>query len=55
MSATGVGHGTDSAIVVGLMGELPDTVDTATIPVITQELKQGGDLWLKRKRSWWPF
>ncbi|MBR9788836.1 MAG: L-serine ammonia-lyase [Vibrionaceae bacterium] len=50
LSATGVGHGTDSAIVVGLMGELPESVDTATIPVITQELKQGGNLWLKRKK-----
>ena len=50
LSATGVGHGTDSAVMVGLMGELPDTVDTTMIPVITKELKQGGDLWLKRKK-----
>ncbi|WGY46840.1 L-serine ammonia-lyase [Vibrio sp. ABG19] len=51
LSATGVGHGTDSAILVGLMGELPDTVDTSIIPLVTKELKEGGNLWVKRQKS----
>ncbi|MGL6159116.1 L-serine ammonia-lyase [Microbulbifer sp.] len=31
LSATGVGHGTDRAVVLGLMGESPDTVDPASV------------------------
>ncbi len=50
LSATGIGHGTDSAIVVGLMGDEPATVDTSTIPLLTEELKQGGRLWVKRQK-----
>ncbi|UTT87234.1 L-serine ammonia-lyase (plasmid) [Vibrio pelagius] len=50
LSATGVGHGTDAAVIVGLMGELPDSVDTETIPVIKKELENGGNLWLGRKK-----
>jgi L-serine dehydratase len=31
LSATGVGHATDRATVMGLMGEWPDSIDPATI------------------------
>ncbi|GGJ83150.1 L-serine ammonia-lyase [Pseudomonas matsuisoli] len=31
LSATGVGHGTDRAVVMGLMGEWPDRIDPSTI------------------------
>ena len=31
LSATGVGHGTDKAVLLGLMGESPDTIDPAII------------------------
>ncbi|EKO3487658.1 L-serine ammonia-lyase [Vibrio fluvialis] len=51
LSATGVGHGTDSAVLVGLMGERPDTVDTALIPRLAEELRQGGNLWLNQQKS----
>jgi len=32
LGATGKGHGSDKAIILGLEGALPDTVDTASIP-----------------------
>ncbi len=31
LSATGVGHGTDRAVILGLLGESPDTVDPAAV------------------------
>jgi L-serine dehydratase len=31
LSATGIGHGTDRAVIIGLMGERPDRIDPATI------------------------
>lgn len=31
LALTGVGHGTDKAVMLGLMGELPDRIDPATI------------------------
>jgi L-serine dehydratase len=40
LAFTGKGHGTDSAIVLGLMGELPDLVDPAGIPAKLSEVKQ---------------
>jgi hypothetical protein len=33
LSATGIGHATDRACVMGLMGEWPDRIDPATIDV----------------------
>lgn len=38
LSATGRGHGTDSAIVMGLLGELPETVNPASIGTRVAEL-----------------
>lgn len=32
LAMTGKGHGTDVAIMMGLMGELPDTIDPETVP-----------------------
>ncbi|WP_341217676.1 L-serine ammonia-lyase [Neptunomonas phycophila] len=32
LSSTGKGHGTDDAVIAGLMGELPDIVDPVTLP-----------------------
>lgn len=40
LAATGRGHGTDTAIVMGLLGELPETVDPAGIPARVAELEQ---------------
>ncbi|MBE2238175.1 MAG: L-serine ammonia-lyase [Caldilineaceae bacterium] len=31
LGATGKGHGTDKAVILGLLGEKPDTVDTTTV------------------------
>lgn len=31
LALTGVGHGTDRAVILGLLGEAPDTVDTVTV------------------------
>src|SRR5580692_7664780 len=48
LALTGIGHGTDRAVLLGLMGEAPDTVDAATVEAkITavraeQRLKLGG-------------
>jgi L-serine dehydratase len=48
LALTGIGHGTDRAVLLGLMGEAPDTVDAATVDAkITairaeQRLKLGG-------------
>src|SRR5580658_2498486 len=32
LGATGKGHGSDKAVLLGLQGEAPDLVDTATVP-----------------------
>jgi len=31
LALTGIGHGTDRAVLLGLMGETPDTVDPAAV------------------------
>jgi hypothetical protein len=31
LSATGIGHGSDNAVIMGLMGEWPDAIDPAQI------------------------
>ena len=46
LSATGVGHGTDRATVVGLMGEWPDKVDPQQIEPRINALLQNGELLL---------
>lgn len=48
LGATGRGHGTDKAVILGLMGEKPETVEVGTIPerleqiASTQQLSLGG-------------
>jgi L-serine dehydratase len=48
LALTGIGHGTDRAIILGLLGEAPDTVDPATIDAkitairSTNSIKLGG-------------
>ncbi|MFC3874320.1 L-serine ammonia-lyase [Neisseria musculi] len=44
LSLTGVGHGTDTAIIMGLAGYLPDTVDIDLIAGFIAEVKAGGRL-----------
>lgn len=40
LAATGKGHGTDTAILLGLLGEDPETVEPATIPHLIGELNR---------------
>ncbi len=42
LAATGVGHGTVSAVVLGLAGEQPHTIDPDHIPVILAEVEKAG-------------
>ncbi len=44
LGATGRGHGSDKAVILGLQGELPETVDVAKIPKRMQDLDARGVL-----------
>ena len=51
LSATGVGHATDRATIMGLMGEWPDSIDPATIDARIEQLRHTGQLPLADGRS----
>ena len=40
LGATGKGHGTDKAVLLGLAGHEPDTVEVATIPALLQSVRE---------------
>src|SRR5947209_5494075 len=40
LALTGRGHGTDRAIILGLLGEQPDTVDPARIESLVAEVRR---------------
>jgi L-serine dehydratase len=44
LALTGKGHGTDRAIILGLMGERPDEVDPASIESKHEEVRRSGTL-----------
>ena len=44
LGATGKGHGSDKAVLLGLEGEHPDTVDTESIPARLQAIRSSGHL-----------
>lgn len=44
LGATGKGHGSDKAVLLGLEGEQPDTVDTESIPARLQAIRESGQL-----------
>ncbi|MCP9235458.1 L-serine ammonia-lyase [Lewinella sp. JB7] len=44
LSKTGIGHGTDIAVVLGLQSYDPVTIDTARIPLIVEMVKASGAL-----------
>ncbi|OCT24155.1 L-serine ammonia-lyase [Pseudomonas putida] len=46
LGATGKGHGSDKAVLLGLEGEHPDTVDTESIPERLQAIRNSGHLHL---------
>src|SRR5688572_7226740 len=44
LGATGKGHGSDKAILLGLLGEEPDTVDVDAIASLVQRVRESGRL-----------
>ena len=44
LGATGKGHGSDKAVLLGLEGEHPDTVDTETVDARLREIRSNGRL-----------
>ena len=44
LGATGKGHGTDKAVILGLEGEAPETVDTQGIPARLEQVVANGHL-----------
>jgi L-serine dehydratase len=46
LGATGIGHGSDKAVLLGLEGEVPDQVDTATVPARVRQIRADGRLHL---------
>jgi L-serine dehydratase len=44
LALTGVGHGTDKAILLGLSGETPEGVDPGKIDLFVQRVKESGQL-----------
>jgi L-serine dehydratase len=46
LALTGLGHGTDRAILLGLMGEAPDTVDPSVIDAELEAIRSTGTLYL---------
>ncbi|SMP47622.1 L-serine ammonia-lyase [Pseudomonas panipatensis] len=50
LSATGVGHGTDRAVIMGLMGEWPDRIDPSQIAPRMAALLDSGELHLAGER-----
>lgn len=46
LSATGIGHGSDNAVIMGLMGEWPDAIDPACIGLRIANLRETDTLML---------
>ncbi|TWC31117.1 L-serine ammonia-lyase [Pseudomonas sp. SJZ079] len=46
LSATGIGHGSDTAVIMGLMGDWPDQIDPASIAPRIETLRSTGTLQL---------
>lgn len=51
LSATGIGHGTDRAVIMGLMGERPDRIDPALIDSYIEEVQASETLRLDSRHS----
>jgi len=50
LGATGKGHGSDKAILLGLSGEHPTTVEVDRIPSTLEHIRQSGSLTLPNKQ-----
>ena len=44
LGATGKGHGSDKAVLLGLLGESPDTVDVEAVPALLHRIRHEGAL-----------
>jgi L-serine dehydratase len=51
LALTGSGHGTDRAVLLGLMGEAPDTVDPASVDGKIAAVRQTGSLMLGGRKG----
>src|SRR5688500_6010137 len=51
LGATGKGHGSDKAVLLGLAGHEPDTVDVDAIPALLQAMRDSGSLLMGGTRS----
>jgi L-serine dehydratase len=51
LALTGIGHGTDRAILLGLLGEVPDTVDPATVEAKIAAIRSTGSLPLNGSKT----
>src|SRR5512138_887444 len=51
LGATGHGHGTDRAVILGLLGETPDGVDPDAIPRLVGEVEATGRAALLGRRE----
>ncbi|MCW2594375.1 MAG: sda-2 [Jatrophihabitans sp.] len=51
LGATGHGHGSDRAVMLGLEGEHPETVDTTTVPARAAAVRESGRIELLGKHS----
>jgi len=54
LGATGKGHASDTAVLLGLAGHEPDTVDVDRVPAMLAEIRAAGGLWLDGKH-WVPL
>ncbi|NOT13127.1 MAG: L-serine ammonia-lyase [Methylococcaceae bacterium] len=52
LGATGKGHGTDKAVLLGLEGDVPDLIDPATIPGRLEAIRHAGQIRLLKQ---WPI
>ncbi|AKT38802.1 L-serine ammonia-lyase [Chondromyces crocatus] len=50
LGATGRGHGSDKAVILGLLGETPDEVDVERVDDMVTEVRRGGALRLLGRR-----
>jgi len=51
LGLTGKGHGSDKAVLLGLLGEEPDKIDVDTIPALLEEIRTSGQLPLLANHS----
>ncbi|MDO6561759.1 L-serine ammonia-lyase [Amphritea sp. 1_MG-2023] len=51
LAMTGKGHSTDVAVMIGLLGEVPDQVDPDSVPVLIEQIKQTQQLMLAGQRQ----